>query len=144
MFVKEDKSFDYGKLHEVTKVVAENLDKVIDINFYPTDKTKRSNMRHRPIGIGVQGLADVFALMDIPFHSEGAKSVNTLIFETIYHAALEKSMEISRERVSYFVYSSTNFTPYTSARPGHSSGHIKVQSPFAFTRSINKSGIQRA
>jgi len=55
-------------------------------------------MRHRPIGIGVQGLADVFALMDIPFHSEGAKSVNTLIFETIYHAALEKSMEISRER----------------------------------------------
>jgi ribonucleotide reductase alpha subunit len=97
-FVKEDKSFDYGKLHEVTKVVAENLDKVIDINFYPTDKTKRSNMRHRPIGIGVQGLADVFALMDIPFHSEGAKSVNTLIFETIYHAALEKSMEISRER----------------------------------------------
>ena len=96
-FVKEDKSFDYGKLHEVTKVVAENLDKVIDINFYPTDKTKRSNMRHRPIGIGVQGLADVFALMDIPFHSEGAKSVNTLIFETIYHAALEKSMEISRE-----------------------------------------------
>jgi ribonucleotide reductase alpha subunit len=98
MFVKEDKSFDYGKLHEVTKVVAENLDKVIDINFYPTDKTKRSNMRHRPIGIGVQGLADVFALMDIPFHSEGAKSVNTLIFETIYHAALEKSMEISRER----------------------------------------------
>ena len=97
-FVKDDKSFDYGKLHEVTKVVAENLDKVIDINFYPTDKTKRSNMRHRPIGIGVQGLADVFALMDIPFHSEGAKSVNTLIFETIYHAALEKSMEISRER----------------------------------------------
>ena len=98
MFVKEDKSFDYGKLHEVTKVVAENLNNVIDINFYPTDKTKRSNMRHRPIGIGVQGLADVFALMDIPFHSEDAKSVNTLIFETIYHAALEKSMEISRER----------------------------------------------
>ena len=98
MFVKEDKSFDYDKLHEVTKVVAENLDKVIDINFYPTDKTKRSNMRHRPVGIGVQGLADVFALMDIPFHSEAAKTVNILIFETIYHAALEKSMEIAKDR----------------------------------------------
>lgn len=98
MFVKEDKSFDYDKLHDVTKVVAENLDKVIDINFYPTDKTKRSNMRHRPVGIGVQGLADVFALMDIPFHSEAAKTVNILIFETIYHAALEKSMEIARDR----------------------------------------------
>jgi len=98
MFVKEDKSFDYDKLHDVTKVVAENVDKVIDINFYPTDKTKRSNMRHRPVGIGVQGLADVFALMDIPFHSEDAKTVNILIFETIYHAALEKSMEIARDR----------------------------------------------
>jgi len=98
MFVKEDKSFDYDKLHDVTKVVAENLDKVIDINFYPTDKTKRSNMRHRPVGIGVQGLADVFAQMDIPFHSEVAKEVNILIFETIYHAALEKSMEIARDR----------------------------------------------
>jgi ribonucleotide reductase alpha subunit len=98
MFVKEDKSFDYDKLHDVTKVVAENLDKVIDINFYPTDKTKRSNMRHRPVGIGVQGLADVFARMDIPFHSEPAKTVNILIFETIYHAALEKSMEIARDR----------------------------------------------
>jgi ribonucleoside-diphosphate reductase alpha subunit len=98
MFVKEDKSFDYDKLHDVTKVVAENLDKVIDINFYPTEKTKRSNMRHRPVGIGVQGLADVFALMDIPFHSEVAKEVNILIFETIYHAALEKSLEIARDR----------------------------------------------
>ena len=97
-FVKEDKTFDYDKLHEVTKVVAENLDKVIDINFYPTDNTKRSNMRHRPVGTGVQGLADVFALMDIPFHSESAKTVNILIFETIYHAALEKSMEIARDR----------------------------------------------
>ena len=97
-FVKEDKTFDYDKLHEVTKVVAENLDKVIDINFYPTDKTRVSNMKHRPIGIGVQGLADVFALMDIPFHSDAAKGVNKLIFETIYHASLEQSMEIARDR----------------------------------------------
>jgi ribonucleotide reductase alpha subunit len=97
-FVKEDKTFDYDKLHEVTKVVAENLNKVIDINFYPTEKTRISNMKHRPIGIGVQGLADTFALMDIPFHSNGAKEVNKQIFETIYHASLEKSMEIARDR----------------------------------------------
>jgi len=99
-FVNQDKTFDYDKLHDVVKVVADNLDKVIDINFYPTEKTKRSNMRHRPIGIGVQGLADTFALMGLPFHSEGAKEVNKLIFETIYHASLEQSMELSKARCS--------------------------------------------
>jgi len=98
-FVNEEtKQFDYDKLHEITKVVTNNLNQVIDINFYPTEKTKRSNMRHRPIGIGVQGLADAFILMDIPFHSELAKEVNTNIFETIYHAALEKSNEIALQR----------------------------------------------
>ncbi len=95
------KMFDYDKLHEVTKVVTNNLNRVIDINFYPTEKTRTSNMRHRPIGIGVQGLADTFVLMDIPFHSEEAKEVNKLIFETIYHAALEKSNEISISQGSY-------------------------------------------
>jgi ribonucleotide reductase alpha subunit len=96
VFVNEEtKQFDYDKLHEVAKVVTNNLNKVIDINFYPTEKTRRSNMKHRPIGIGVQGLADTFILMDIPFHSEDAKEVNKLIFETIYHAALEKSNEIA-------------------------------------------------
>jgi len=95
---QETNQFDYDKLHEVTKVVTNNLNKVIDINFYPTEKTKRSNMRHRPIGIGVQGLADAFVLMDIPFHSDEAKEVNKLIFETIYHASLEKSNEIAIER----------------------------------------------
>ena len=98
MFVNEDKSFDYDKLHQVAKVVTDNLNKVIDINFYPTDKTYKSNMRHRPIGIGVQGLADVFALMDLSFTSEEARQVNKLIFETIYHAAVERSMEIAKER----------------------------------------------
>jgi len=92
------KYFDYTKLHEVTKVIVNNLNKVIDINFYPTEKTKISNMRHRPIGLGVQGLADTFVLMDIPFHSEEAKNMNKLIFETMYHAALEKSNEMSIER----------------------------------------------
>ena len=98
-FVNEEtKLFDYSKLHEVTKVVTNNLNKVIDINFYPTEKTKLSNLRHRPIGIGVQGLADTFILMDIPFHSEEAKEINKLIFETIYHASLERSNEIACER----------------------------------------------
>jgi len=97
-FIKQDKSFDYDKLHEVTKVVTENLNRVIDINFYPTEKTKRSNLRHRPIGLGVQGLADVFALMNIPFHSDNARVVNKNIFETIYHASMEQSMEIAKDR----------------------------------------------
>jgi len=89
------KKFDYDKLHEVSKVVTNNLNRVIDINYYPTNKTKKSNMKHRPIGIGVQGLADTFVLMDIPFHSEEAKEINKLIFETIYHASLERSNEIA-------------------------------------------------
>ena len=92
------KTFDYSGLHHVTKVITNNLNRVIDINFYPTEKTKKSNFRHRPIGIGVQGLADAFILLDIPFHSEQAKEVNKLIFETIYHAALEKSNELAFER----------------------------------------------
>ena len=89
------KQFDYDKLHAVTKVVTSNLNRVIDINFYPTEKTRRSNFLHRPIGIGVQGLADAFIMMDIAFHSEEAKAVNKLIFETIYHAALERSNELA-------------------------------------------------
>ena len=104
IFVNEEtKQFDYEKLHKVTKVITNNLNKVIDINFYPTEKTKLSNLRHRPIGIGVQGLADAFVLMDIPFHSEEAKLVNKLIFETIYHASLEKSNEIAIERKRQFL-----------------------------------------
>ena len=91
--------FDYESLHMVTKVITNNLNRVIDINFYPTEKTKKSNLKHRPIGIGVQGLADTFILMNIPFHSDEAKEVNKLIFETIYHAALEKSNEIVLERM---------------------------------------------
>ena len=95
---EETKEFDYNKLHEVTKVVTENLNNIIDINFYPTTKTKTSNIRHRPIGIGVQGLADAFVLMNIPFHSEEAKIINKNIFETIYHASLEQSNEIAMTR----------------------------------------------
>jgi len=99
-FVK-NKQFDYDKLHEVTKVVTNNLNNIIDVNFYPTEKTKTSNFKHRPIGIGIQGLADVFILMDLPFHSEEAKEINKLIFETMYHASLEKSNEIAIARENY-------------------------------------------
>jgi len=95
------KEFNYEKLHEIVKVITRNLNKIIDINFYPTEKTKRSNFLHRPIGIGVQGLADTFILMDISFHSEEAKEINKLIFETIYHASLEMSNELSLERLEY-------------------------------------------
>jgi len=97
----ENPRFDYKKLHEVTKVVTYNLNKVIDVNYYPTEKTRRSNMRHRPIGIGVQGLADVFMLMGVAFTSDEAKSINRCIFETIYHAALESSCEIAKEDGPY-------------------------------------------
>ena len=98
-FINSDKTFNYDLLHQVTKVVTTNLNKIIDVNFYPTEKTRVSNLLHRPIGIGVQGLADAFALMDIAYHSDEALQVNKLIFETLYHAALERSNELSQERI---------------------------------------------
>jgi len=98
MFVKDDKTFDFDKLYEITKVLVTNLNNIIDINYYPTDKTRRSNFLHRPIGIGVQGLADTFFKMDYAFTSDEAKKLNIEIFETIYYAALERSCEISCER----------------------------------------------
>jgi ribonucleoside-diphosphate reductase alpha subunit len=87
--------FDYNKLHAVTKVVTYNLNRIIDVNFYPTPKTERSNRRHRPIGIGIQGLADVFMMLGLPFASEEARIINRRIFETIYHAAVERSCELA-------------------------------------------------
>ena len=91
-------TLDYEKLHHVTKVVTNNLNKVIDLNFYPTEKTCKSNMKNRPIGIGVQGLSDVFCMMNLPFDSQEAREINKNIFETIYHGALESSMEESKQR----------------------------------------------
>jgi ribonucleoside-diphosphate reductase alpha chain len=95
------KEFDYEMLEMVVKVVTNNLNRVIDVNYYPTEKARNSNLKHRPIGIGVQGLADAFILMDIPFHSEKAKDMNKLIFETIYYASLVKSNELARVHGSY-------------------------------------------
>lgn len=107
---REPPTFDYEKLHEVTKVVTENLNRIIDVNYYPTEKTRKSNMRHRPIGIGIQGLADVFIMMNMAFTSEEAKEVNRKIFETMYHAALERSCELAKKEGSYetFVGSPTS------------------------------------
>ena len=92
-FVSEEGEFDHQKLYEITKVVTKNLNKVIDINYYPVEEARNSNMRHRPIGIGVQGLADAFLLMRLPFESPEAKKLNKEIHETIYYGALEASME---------------------------------------------------
>lgn len=103
-FVKDDKTFDYEKLVDVSRVVTRNLNKVIDVNFYPTEKTKTSNMRHRPIGIGVQGLADVFARMDLPFHSDSARQINRDIFESIYYGAVYESVELAKKHGSYESY----------------------------------------
>jgi ribonucleoside-diphosphate reductase alpha chain len=94
-FVSADGVMDYEELHKVSRIVTNNLNRVIDVNYYPTPKTQRSNFRHRPVGIGVQGLADVFMMMGLPFHSDEAKLINKRIFETIYHAALEKSCELA-------------------------------------------------
>ena len=95
------KTFDYEELHKITRVVTRNLNKVIDINYYPTPKTERSNMRHRPIGLGVQGLADTFFMMGLSFSCDAAKRLNKEIFETIYHAALEESCLMAQEQGAY-------------------------------------------
>jgi ribonucleoside-diphosphate reductase alpha chain len=87
----DNTTFDFELLEKMTRIITNNLNRVIDINYYPTEKTRRSNMRHRPIGIGVQGLADVFMRMNLPFDSPEAKELNKNIFETIYYSALSES-----------------------------------------------------
>lgn len=96
--------YDFEKLHDVTKVVVRNLNKIIDVNYYPVQEARNSNMRHRPIGVGVQGLADAFLALRMPFESPEARQLNIQIFETIYHAALEASMELAKEQGTYSTY----------------------------------------
>lgn len=93
--------FDHQKLYEVTKVVTKNLNKVIDVNYYPVPEAENSNKRHRPIGLGIQGLADVFIMLRMPFDSEEARFLNEDIFETIYFAAMESSMELAMKEGPY-------------------------------------------
>lgn len=96
--------YDFQKLHDVAKVLAFNLNRVIDANYYPVPEARRSNMRNRPIGLGVQGLADAFMILRYPFESEEARKLNIQIFETIYHAAVEASMEMAIKDGPYETY----------------------------------------
>jgi len=99
-----DNSYDFDGLYKVTKTATRNLNKVIERNFYPVEEGRRSNMRHRPIGLGVQGLADAFMILRLPFESEAAKTLNEDIFETIYFAACEASMELAEQFGPYETY----------------------------------------
>ncbi len=103
MFVENGK-FDHQKLYDVTKRVTHNLNRVIDRNYYPVPEAENSNMRHRPIGLGVQGLADAFILMRLPFTSDEAKQLNQEIFETLYFAAVTASMEMAKEEGPYSTF----------------------------------------
>merc|ERR1719497_226180 len=104
-FVEADGAgYDFVKLRDVTKVMAKNLNRVIDRNYYPIEEARRSNVRHRPIGLGVQGLADAFLMMRLPFESSEAKRLNEEIFETIYFAACEASCELAARDGPYETY----------------------------------------
>ncbi|SEG22883.1 ribonucleoside-diphosphate reductase subunit alpha [Algoriphagus boritolerans] len=96
--------FDHEKLYEITKVATKNLNKVIDVNYYPVEEARRSNFRHRPIGLGIQGLADAFIMLRMPFDSPEARGLNEDIFETIYFAAVETSMELAKIQGTYETY----------------------------------------
>ncbi|MBV99101.1 Ribonucleoside-diphosphate reductase large subunit, partial [Eschrichtius robustus] len=104
MYVTSEHTYDFMKLAEVTKVIVRNLNKIIDINYYPVPEASVSNRCHRPIGIGVQGLADAFILMRYPFESPEAQLLNKQIFETIYYGALEASCELAKEYGPYETY----------------------------------------
>ena len=100
----ENGVYNFQKLHDIAKVVAFNLNRIIDVNYYPIPEARRSNMRHRPIGIGVNGLADAFMALRMPFDSPEARQLNKQIFETIYHAAVEASSDIAEVDGHYETY----------------------------------------
>lgn len=101
---QETRTYDFKKLYEVSRVITYNLNKVIDRNYYPVPEAKASNHRHRPIGVGVQGLADTFMLMRYPFESEEAKELNRRIFETIYYGCLDESISLAERDGTYASY----------------------------------------
>lgn len=103
-FVQGDSTFDHQRLFEITKTITRNLNQIIDVNYYPVPEAQKSNFRHRPIGIGIQGLADAFILMRFPFDSPEAAQLNKEIFETIYFGAMTASMELAREHGAYETY----------------------------------------
>lgn len=97
----EERKFNFQKLYDITRIITRNLDKIIERNYYPVKEAKVSNHRHRPIGIGVQGLADTFMLLRYPYESDDAKELNKRIFETMYYAALEESVELAKVHGPY-------------------------------------------
>jgi len=103
-YVRDDRSFDFNKLVEVTRVITRNLNRIIDVNYYPLEEARYSNMKNRPIGIGVQGLADALILMRHPFDSDEAQQLNRDIFETIYYASLKESCELAKQHGPYDSY----------------------------------------
>ena len=109
-FVKKDNTFDFELLGKVTELAIYNLNTIIDVNFYPLIETEKSNLKHRPIGLGVQGLIDVFQKMDCSFDSEKALNLNKKIFECIYFHSIKKSIEISKE---FGAYDSFNGSPFS-------------------------------
>jgi len=124
-FVKDGK-FDFAELRRVAGVAIRNLNRVIDINYYPTPETKRSNMRHRPVGLGVQGLADVFAMLKLSWESDAALELNQLIFEHMYYAAVSMSCELAVEEGSYETFRA-HANPYS--KPQHANWGMNDPSP---------------
>ena len=103
-FIKEDGTYDHERLSQITQIITKNLNKVIDINYYPVPEARKSNLRHRPVGIGVQGLADTFLKLKLPFDSEQARQLNKEIFETIYFGALTASKDQAAKEGPYETY----------------------------------------
>lgn len=103
-FIAEDGTYDFDELGKIVSVIVKNIDRVIDVNFYPVKEAEFSNMRHRPMGIGVQGLADTFAKMKLPFESPEARQLNKDIFETMYYHAVKTSNELAKKHGTYKTY----------------------------------------
>jgi ribonucleoside-diphosphate reductase subunit M1 len=143
-YVRDDRTFDFDKLVEVTAVITRNLNRIIDINYYPLEEAKRSNMRHRPIGIGVQGLADAFILMRYPFDSEQAQKLNRDIFEAIYYGALKASCELARKYGPYETYAGS---PVSKGILQHDMWNVKPSSRWNWTQlkeDISKWGVRNS
>ncbi|GFN82091.1 ribonucleoside-diphosphate reductase [Plakobranchus ocellatus] len=144
MYVKPDKTYDFERLQYVTKVAVKNLNKIIDINYYPVPEAKRSNLRHRPIGLGVQGLADAFILMRFPFDSPEAKRLNKEIFETIYFAALDASCELAERDGPYETYKGS---PVSKGILQHDMWNVKATTDLdwdALRKRIAKFGVRNS
>lgn len=122
MFVESDKTnpgkklFNFDKLLYVSGVCTNNLNKVIDINYYPVEKAKKSNLKHRPIGVGVQGLADVYCMMDLPYDSDEARILNKKIFETIYFGCLKQSVELAKKYGPYESFYINGGSPFSHGK----------------------------